>query len=89
MELDEQPKGSITLLIKRKWPGFSIREQLEAEQKTALLNSLRRMKNLQGEEKKVSPNQYAVVTQLVECQTENLMVARSIRACGTNIYIGE
>lgn len=26
---------------------------------------------------------YAVVTQLVECQTENLMVARSSRACGT------
>ena len=56
MELDEQPKGSITLLIKRERPGFSIREQLEAEQKTALSNSLRRMKNLQGEEKKVSPN---------------------------------
>jgi hypothetical protein len=56
MELDEQPKGSITLLIKRKRPGFSIREQLKAEQKTALLNSLRRMKNLQGEETKVSPN---------------------------------
>ena len=29
---------------------------------------------------------YACVTQLVECQTENLMVARSNRAASTTVY---